>query len=427
MSKILLAYMDFNTHTGFGTVSRNLMERLLPYFSEKGYTVFICATNYHGKQFYFKVSNGGKNYSALVTSAKDTAKNMEDMWHRDGFLKLLNDMPVNLVWIINDIPVVTPMVPVIEKIRKEYKPSKKMPDFKTVLYCPVDSRPNPDWMNGLEKIDKVVTYTHYGKREIDMWQQNRKKKIDVSIIPHGVDTNDFFPLAMDREKTRVKYGMPKDAFIFGNINKNNARKNIGGTLLAFRDFVEKWKGFKGKKLTPHLYLHMSPTDDTGINLYRACKNLGIEQYVSYPNADKYKKGYGYDVEEMNEIYNCLDCYVTTTGAEGWGLSITEAMAANLPIIAPMHTSITEITDNGKAVYAVHTCHEHIQVGQDYENVRHIPDVKEVAVQMLNAYYHASLTKKESLDAQLEERYEFLLKQYDWDIIAEGWQGVFDSL
>jgi glycosyltransferase involved in cell wall biosynthesis len=36
-------------------------------------------------------------------------------------------------------------------------------------------------------------------------------------------------------------------------------------------------------------------------------------------------------------------------AEGWGLTITEAMAVKLPIICPIHTSISEITNDGKLV------------------------------------------------------------------------------
>lgn len=58
----MLCYMDFATHTGFASVAHNLMDRLLPFFAEKGITINICATNYFGKPFWYKGPNGGKAY-----------------------------------------------------------------------------------------------------------------------------------------------------------------------------------------------------------------------------------------------------------------------------------------------------------------------------------------------------------------------------
>jgi glycosyltransferase involved in cell wall biosynthesis len=37
-----------------------------------------------------------------------------------------------------------------------------------------------------------------------------------------------------------------------------------------------------------------------------------------------------------------DLLITTTTGEGWGLSITEAMASKLPVVAPNHTACREI-------------------------------------------------------------------------------------
>ncbi|NCY12365.1 MAG: glycosyltransferase, partial [Burkholderiaceae bacterium] len=52
------------------------------------------------------------------------------------------------------------------------------------------------------------------------------------------------------------------------------------------------------------------------------------------------------------MYNASDLYVTTTLGEGWGLTLTEAMATRTPVICPISTSFIEMTDNGKRVYAV---------------------------------------------------------------------------
>lgn len=417
-AKSVLCYMDFATHTGFSSVSHNLMDRLLPWFEAQDIYVHICATNYLGKPFWYKGKNGGKAY---VRAAKDTAKNMKDLWYRDGMLKLLNEGNYDLLWCINDIPVFSPMMQILSQVRNIYKPQRGHKNFKAVLYTPVDSRCNPEFMNDLDFWDELVTYTEYGKVEIEKHKPIGKW---VKTIPHGANKEDFYKIPdFDKAEARRKWKLPENAFLFGNINKNNSRKNMGGTLLAFRYFVDWFNKQKtdGHKQEPALYLHCSPTDETGINLYRAAKTLGIENYVHYPTKDEYIKGGAYTLPEMNEIYNLLDCYVTTTSAEGWGLTITEAMAVELPIVAPMHTSIKEITEKGSACYPVSTLMEHFQIA-DYENVRLMPDPNDTFCQMMMAY----------TDVQLGEfpfgaAYKDILNVYDWDKIAEQWKSVFEGL
>ncbi len=62
--------------------------------------------------------------------------------------------------------------------------------------------------------------------------------------------------------------------------------------------------------------------------------------------ENYSENKGVDVKELNVIYNTFDCFVTSTTAEGWGLTVTEAMATETPTIVPYHTSLQEITNNG---------------------------------------------------------------------------------
>jgi glycosyltransferase involved in cell wall biosynthesis len=418
--KKLLCYMDFAVHTGFASVAHNLLDRLLGWFEEKNVVVSVCATNFTGKPFWYNGKNGGRAY---VRSAKDYAKNMNDLWYRDGFLKLLNEKNWDIVWVMNDIPVMSPTMSVLNDIRHKFKYANKQTQFKAVLYTPIDSPVNEEFMNDLSFWDKLVTYTEYGKKQIEPYVSFSGYKIKV--INHGVNTQDFYPIEnFDKKQAREKWKLPTESFIFGNINKNNSRKNIGGTLLAFQRMLawyEKNKKEYNYNRQPALYLHMSPTDSTGINIYRAAKSLNIEKYLYYPTKEEYIKGGAYTLEEMNEIYNCLDCYITTTGAEGWGLTVTEAMAVQLPVIAPMHTSIKEITDNGEACYPITNMNDHIQIA-DYENIRHIPNVNETAHVMAKAYSDIVVNQFPHRAAQKD-----MVAMFDWDNIAEQWKSVFEDL
>ena len=122
--------MDYATHTGFASVSHNLMERLLPFFHENNIDVHICATNYLGEPYVLTVGDA----TATVFSAKSVAKNMNDLWYRDGMLKVLSENPYEFLWVMNDIPVMSPTMKLLQHIKKEIKTKIKHPNFKSILY-----------------------------------------------------------------------------------------------------------------------------------------------------------------------------------------------------------------------------------------------------------------------------------------------------
>ena len=406
MTKYLLAYMDYSTHTGFSSVAENLMERLIKFFNQKDIEVHIHALNYYGESKMINI----KGVNTLLYSAKTKAKNPNDPYYRDGFLKVLNDMDYHYVWVINDLSVIAPMMPILKDIQKN-----KIRKFKSILYFPIDSPPNPNDLIDLSFWDLKVTYTCYGKEEVNKYVDET-----IEVIPHGANRQHFYKLLnFDKNEVREKFGLPKDKFIFANINKNNPRKNIGGTLLAYSKFLELKKR-KNSNIETCLYLHLSPTDSSGINVFKACELLGISNDVFIPTSEKYKKGIGYSVAEMNQIYNCVDCYITTTGAEGWGLSVTEAMAVHLPIIAPFHTSIKEIF-YGAEFYPIYEFIEHFQI-HDGEYVRYIPDPEHTARRMFDVFNDYLIGKKINV-----EEYDDILKENDWNFIAKIWQKHFNEL
>jgi glycosyltransferase involved in cell wall biosynthesis len=189
-------------------------------------------------------------------------------------------------------------------------------------------------------------------------------------------------------------------------------------LLAFAEF-KKW--FEAQPPNPNLpskvglYLHCYHSDKTGIKLHVACERLDLimGKDVFLPIEDKYNNN-SYSTQEINEVYNCLDAFVSTTTAEGWGLTITEAMSVGLPIICGNHTSLTEMTDNGELVYIVNDLIPHFQI-EDAENVRMVLNPKAVTEQMINVFNDAPL-KKWSV-----KNYQHKFEEYNWDKIADQWK------
>ena len=408
-NKRILCYMDFMCPTGFGTVAHNVLDRLTPWFRRVGIKVDVAALNYWDK------TTEEYNDCITVVNPKLFARNMDDSYFRDGVLKMLQIEDYDLMWAMNDVPVLGAMSPILKQLRAQKKFQNRQ-DFKMLLYTPIDSVPFQRYFKDLDTWDEVVTYTKYGKKEAEYaFEKVNKRKIKFGVIAHGVDKVNFRKLETPKSELRKKYDLPQDAFIFGHVNKNQPRKDIGTTLIAYSFF---------KKANPEiksaLYLHCYHSDKTGIKIHIACERLGliVGKDVLLPIEEKYNNN-KYTSKEINEVYNCFDAFVTTTMAEGWGLTITEAMAVKLPIICPIHTSISEITNDGKLVYALDDLWGHFQI-EDAENIRFKSNPTQVAQRMVEVYNDVT-------SGSFKPNYEEKMAEYEWDKIADQWKIIIKRM
>ena len=131
MSKVLniLCMFDYNAHTGFATVSKNLKKEVKNYYGEN-IKLDICAINYFGEPY---TEDDGTNVISAVKSATK-----RDDFGRFGFLKILNDSnDYDGVFIMQDLGVIVPIIEVLKHI-KEDKAKKNKKLFKSIFYFPVD-------------------------------------------------------------------------------------------------------------------------------------------------------------------------------------------------------------------------------------------------------------------------------------------------
>lgn len=406
MSKYILAYMDFMSPTGFSRVAHSLLDRLTPYFKENDMKVDLYALNFGLKEDF------DYNSQIKVLNPKKFETDSKDPYARLGLLKILSLGSYELLWMLNDISVISPMMSHIDNIKVRKEKEGRTP-FKVMLYTPIDSPPLTSLYNGLINIDTIVTYTEYAKTTMyeAFLELGVKPKNTVQVVPHGMDTKQFYPITdIDKSVLREKHGIPTDAIVFGNVNKNQPRKDLGTTLIAFANFKKEF----GDKEKYALYLHCYYKDPTGINIQRACESLGLKvgKDVFYPTSDKYMNA-EYTTEDMNEIYNCIDVFVNSTMSEGWGLSVTEAMCVGLPIVCPLHTSLNEITDNGSLTNSDFKVHKHFQIN-DGEYLRFKSDPYEMSLEMYDAVeFDYKIYDKEHRILKYSRKFE----EYDWDKIA----------
>jgi len=421
--KRILCFFDYHTTTGYGTVTKNLVRLIKDYFGDK-IQLDILAMNYFGKPYMLP------DKSTVVISAAEIGKDSgkTDPMERDrfGFLKCLktgdrDNKPYDGVFVLNDVSLIAPIVSVMEMLKLEKKtanPPQKQ--FKTILYAPSDGRLFPLLMKDIEKLDMLITFTEYAKREMEAVKPELKGKIN--IIPHGTNTKDFHPIE-DKDavfKFREEYfcGDTANKYIISNINRNQPRKDIPSTIFAFMRLKEIWQDHNIK---PFLYLHMNPKDPQGWNLPALLAQTPLQELEDYMLIPSDIENHGASTEMLNKIYNASDLYVTTTHGEGWGLSVTEAMTCKVPVVAPLNTSIKEITLDGALIYGMDKFYPSCNTVDCLvrERVSH----EQTATTLLRAFQQrGSVGQKAMIDAAYEH-----VSKYTWESAAKQFCKYFEQV
>lgn len=358
----ILFFGDFGCTTGFGSVSKQLIDHWTTMLNEDD-KISVLALNNFAKEAY------EYNDKVVVIPAIHTREERDKDPHcRNTLLKFMFNMKFTHVFLFNDVEVFNPLRDHISDIRKKQIKAHK-DSFKTIMYFPIDSVPRKQDLEILKTIQHPFTYTNYGK---DIVLQKITTSKTIEVANHGTDSKSFYPVV---EKNRKRLS-PVAEFVFGSVNRNSARKDVASLIMAFYHLKTQ---IKEPKIC--LYLHMNPLDEYGINIERLCDRLELVYGHDVICPKDFNENVGVSNQDLNEIYNAMDCFVTTTTAEGWGLSVVEAMACQVPVVAPMHTSLKEITNDGNLVYAVKELKPNVFV-QDYEKIRMQSDVQEVAAMML---------------------------------------------
>lgn len=206
----------------------------------------------------------------------------------------------------------------------------------TVLYIPVDGEGLPAVLGkSLSRAQAIVTTTQFGKKQLESVGCKR-----VFVIGHGVDTKDFFPL--DKPTLRDKYGIPKDALVIGNFNRNSSRKDIPTAINAYCQFAAQHPEAKAL-----LYLHteIKLINPDGYDLRAIYAATQAKYKLEAPlYTTKSLNGYHPELgsDALNEVYNLCDWGISATQAEGWGMTAFEHAATGGIQILPNHSVHPEL-------------------------------------------------------------------------------------
>lgn len=404
--KRMLCLFDYNSFTGFSSVSKNLVLQWRKTFGNS-LKLDIVAINYFGDDY-----NQDENIRVISAKKKDIK---EDDFGRHVFLATILRDDYDAIFILQDLGVIIPIIPHLKDLKAK-KAAENKKSFKSFFYFPVDFALNPVLVKNLEFFDGLYTYTQYGKDMVSALRPDLKTRLHV--VPHGNNHEDYYKLDADEAKAfRESYfGENAYKFIVGNVNRNQSRKDIPNTIFGFMEF---WNSNPNS----FLYLHMNPIDPMGWDLRTILRQTPLVEGKDYcfPSEEDYNKGA--DVKKMNGIYNSLDAFLTTTTGEGWGLTITEAMACGVPVVAPAHTSVLEIADKGRRAYMLDSLYPCVAMVDN--TIRFQTDIYEIAEVLMQISDKSEVSIKITQE-KVSNAINYV-KLLSWDWIAKRFSDDFKRI
>ena len=311
---------DFPVQTGFGVVATNLINTF-----RKHYEMHVLAVNFFGD--YNPLLDGLRVYPASGSGG--------DIWGKTRLGEILMKVRPDILFVLNDPWIAMDYAKIFTNLKEQN------PDLNTkfFVYTPVDAENvKQDFVDGLRLYDRVVTYTNFGKNQLEYRFDNAGNHLglsNVAVVPHGVDTEIFHKLNLSRKQVRDQMNLSEDDYIVLCLQRNQPRKRLDLTFFYFAEWVKRYNLPKQVKIYYHGALQ-----DFGIDIIQWCEYLGIEDRlaISSPNL---RPDAGLSPQQLNLVYNTADVFFTTTAAEGWCLPASEAMAAGVPVILPNHSALAE--------------------------------------------------------------------------------------
>ena len=359
--KTIAVFADSPTvPTGFGQVIKNIFVPL-----SRKYEIKLFGINYNGypHEFPFQIWPALNPLLAVQRPG--------DPYGRDHLKEWLQAQYFDMFFLLNDAWILREFIPpFLEPLKKAGKPC--------VVYFPIDcDEYDPQWYEWLKDVDVPVTYTEYGQGLM----KNLIPEIPVRMIPHGADTQAITPIRQDDQRVKELRGKMEADFVFLNVNVNQPRKNIPASIAAMKEYISMTGNWNDK-----LVLHMKEHDNFGYHLPMIAQGLFPKdrKRVVLVSSQRLKDS------DMNRLYASSDAVISTTHGEGWGLSLSEGLCAERPIIAPAHTSIPEVAQGYGMLVPPGAKHCALPFQNDRSIFRYFVDPAEMAkgmVEVRNNYDH----------------------------------------
>lgn len=335
MSRVL--FLGDLAGTGFGTVTRNLGRELLAlgldvrFMSLNEGAVEDLEEPFRSRTALIGDPDGWLAYPTDEETGKRTSARIEGMF--TGSLFPDGWVPQSAI-IVGDVGSLK-ISPVLGFLPR---------GFPAFHYVPIEGVGLPPSWGALWQMVRPVAMCEFGATEIEKVTGSRPP-----VVYHGVNSDDFWPVSASRPivfragkelhvlRTKADckafFGAKPDRFWALRTDRHMPRKLYGSMLRIMADVL-------GAYPQVDFVYHCRTLDQGGDLSDERAKYPPVirNRMISTGFHDKYG---GAEPRILNILYNAADVYVTTS-AEGFGLTIAEALACGVPVVGMDYSSVPEV-------------------------------------------------------------------------------------
>ena len=199
-----------------------------------------------------------------------------------------------------------------------------------IAYCVWEASELPDvYKQSLSHVQEIWTCSSYCAEIFKRYHRN------VACIPHVIERDKSFSDAdLAYVKRAIEYD-PKCKYFLTIALRANRRKNLDALLRAFQ---------RGQRNMPGSRLIIKTTRADSIPSHSIPYAIWLPDFMTHG--------------QLNALYHLASAYVSTHHSEGWGLTMSDAMALEKPVIATVYSGNLQFM-NANNSFLVEYTEEHI--------------------------------------------------------------------
>jgi len=190
------------------------------------------------------------------------------------------------------------------------KASKKITEYLTLFYCD-------------KTISELIVPT---KKAYELFKEKYKVDRNVYIVPTGIEVEKFYKennKKLNIDKKREELGIKKDDFVILFVGRIASEKNVEFLLSSMKELIE----------TSNKIKLLIVGDGPNLKEYQEyCTKNGIKDNCIFTGKVPW--------ENIVDYYLIADVFATASKTETQGLTVIEAYAASLPVLAIKDESFT---------------------------------------------------------------------------------------
>lgn len=336
--------------TGFGRVNMAIGERLI---RDHGHEIHLLATNHRGDTWPGTLD---PTRPTPINLYMPTQLDPRDTFGRTRFLELIGKVEPEVVIITADPHILLTFLYNNRIEGKDLDPLHILLNRQPIIsYVPCDGINLPKlWPGVIPRATRMLAMSDFGAA-----QYPGQVDSDGTVfrgarrVYHGLDAAEFWPVSAKRpayttlgKKIESKgdakeaFGWARDAFVVGRVDTNSERKDWAASWKALVPFMRHHG-----EVRAHFHGNPQPGVQFGVDMDNLTSRYDIDEgRISYP--DRHNTFTGWPQQNMNVLMNAFDALISTSHGEGFGLTLLEAAACGVPVIAQNVSSIPEVVGPG---------------------------------------------------------------------------------